>query len=290
VSRIFWCLFFTAWPILGIVVSVISPQMNWGFPDNRESATPLGERIDDLFYLILCIVTIAFIGTMVVLAYVLWKASKNEDEKGWFSHGSHNLEVIWTIVPAGILLFIALYQMDVWAIYRVRDYDLKQQNSPRLNNLVAEVIARQFEWRIRYPAPGTVFKSKKQIDDWLAKPQAGDLYTVNHLHVPLNKETLIYLKSGDVQHSFFVPEMRVKQDAIPGQNIDIWFTVNRAGDFDLTCAELCGWGHYKMRGRVTAIEDFSGFLQKLKAEQDFDGISKSAGEIAATGQTQEVTR
>ncbi len=285
-SRIFWCLFFTAWPIIAIVFCAISPQMDWAFPGNREAATPLGARIDDLFYLILGIVTIAFIGTMVALSYTLWKASKNEDEKGWFSHGSHNLEVIWTIIPSGILLFIALYQMDVWAIYRVRDYDLGRQDSPRLSHLVAEVKARQFEWRIRYPAPGTVFKTKKQVDAWLAKPHAGDLYAVNHLHVPLNQETLIYLKSGDVQHSFFVPEMRVKQDAIPGQNIDIWFTVNRAGDFALTCAELCGWGHYKMRGRVTATDDFQDFLQKLKAEQEFDGITKPA----VAGHLQEITR
>ena len=130
-SRIFWCLFFTAWPIVAVVFCAISPQMDWAFPGNREAATPLGARIDDLFYLILGIVTIAFIGTMVALSYALWKASKNEDEKGWFSHGSHNLEVIWTIIPSGILLFIALYQMDVWAIYRVRDYDLGRQDGPR---------------------------------------------------------------------------------------------------------------------------------------------------------------
>ncbi|MEC9010265.1 MAG: cytochrome c oxidase subunit II transmembrane domain-containing protein, partial [Planctomycetota bacterium] len=95
-SRIFWCLFFTLWPIVAIVVCAIAPAMDWGFPGNREAATPLGQRIDELFYLILGIVTVTFIGTMGALAYVLWKGSKNDDEKGWFSHGSHNLEVIWT--------------------------------------------------------------------------------------------------------------------------------------------------------------------------------------------------
>ena len=174
------------------------------------------EEIDDLFYLILGIVTVAFIGTMGALAYVLWKGSRNEDEKGWFSHGSHNLEVIWTIVPSGVLLFIALYQIDVWAIYRVRDYENRDVD-PRPAHLVAEVTARQFEWRIRYPAPGTKFKTYKQVKDWLAKPHAGDVYAVNKLFVPLNRETLIYLKSGDVQHAFFVPDLRVKQDAMRGR-------------------------------------------------------------------------
>ncbi len=271
-SRIFWCLFFTFWPIAAIVVCAIAPAMDWGFPGNREAATPLGQRIDDLFYLILGIVTVAFIGTMGALAYVLWKGSKNEDEKGWFSHGSHNLEVIWTIVPSGILLFIALYQIDVWAIYRVRDYENRDAD-PRPTHLVAEVTARQFEWRIRYPAPGKKFKTYKEVKDWLARPHAGDVYAVNKLFVPLNRETLIYLKSGDVQHAFFVPDLRVKQDAMPGQSIDIWFTVNRAGKFNLTCAELCGWGHYKMRGEVEAVEDLQAQLRRLKSLQDYDGVT-----------------
>ena len=271
-SRIFWCLFFTFWPIAAIVVCAIAPAMDWGFPGNREAATPLGQRIDDLFYLILGIVTVAFIGTMGALAYVLWKGSRNEDEKGWFSHGSHNLEVIWTIVPSGILLFIALYQIDVWAIYRVRDYENRDAD-PRPTHLVAEVTARQFEWRIRYPAPGKKFKTYKEVKDWLARPHAGDVYAVNKLFVPLNRETLIYLKSGDVQHAFFVPDLRVKQDAMPGQSIDIWFTVNRAGKFNLTCAELCGWGHYKMRGEVEAVEDLQAQLRRLKSLQDYDGVT-----------------
>ncbi len=287
-SRIFWCLFFTAWPIVAIVVCAITPAMDWGFPGNREAATPLGQRIDDLFYLILGIVTVAFIGTMAALSYVLFKASKNKDEKGWFSHGSHNLEVIWTIVPAGVLLFIALYQLDVWAIYRVRDYENRDAD-PRPLHLVAEVTARQFEWRIRYPAPGTRFTTYQQVKDWLAKPHAGDVYAVNRLLVPLNRETLIYLKSGDVQHSFFVPDLRVKQDAMPGQSIDIWFTVNRAGTFDLTCAELCGWGHYKMRGEVEAleVEELESRLKELKQLQDYDGFTPPETAAAASG---EVTR
>ena len=84
-------------------------------------STPIGHRIDDLFYLILIITTLVFIGTQIALGYVLWRGAGGRDENNaWFSHGSHNLEVIWTIVPSGILLFIALFQMDTWADYRVK--------------------------------------------------------------------------------------------------------------------------------------------------------------------------
>ena len=85
-SRIFWCLFFTFWPIVAIVVCAIAPAMDWSFPGNREAATPLGQRIDDLFYLILGIVTVAFIGTMGALAYVLWKTLAALCEKAGLGH------------------------------------------------------------------------------------------------------------------------------------------------------------------------------------------------------------
>ena len=259
----FWCVFFIFWPIVAVLITCISPAMGWWFPG--ESATPLGVQIDNLFYLILIIVTVTFIGTQVAMGYVLWRGSRDTESKAWFTHGSHNLEVIWTIVPSGILLFISLYQMDVWMEYRVKSHFPKGV----LNAPIAEVTARQFEWRIRYPAPG----KKLQL-----KPQPDDLYTVNDLHVPINRPVMIQLRSSDVQHSFFVPDLRVKQDAIPGQIIPIWFEVTRTGDFPLTCAELCGWGHYKMRGRVLAQseDEFQNYLKQLQSDQSYDGVSKPA--------------
>jgi len=143
-----------------------------------------------------------------------------------------------------------------------------QSRYPKDVTAVAEVTARQFEWRIRYPAPG-----KKLAN----LPQPDDLYTVNDLHVPVAKPVLIRLRSMDVQHSFFVPPLRVKQDAVPGTVIPVWFEASQVGSYGLTCAELCGWGHYKMRGRVVAESDreFDQYLLNLKSEQDFDGRNDS---------------
>lgn len=260
-----WTVFFMIWPILAIGAFVVSPQLNWWFPS--EAFTPLGVQIDNLFYLILAIVTLVFIGTQVALGYVLWKGSTHNAPKAWFSHGSHNLEVIWSIAPAGILMFISLYQLDVWMRYRV------QSRYPKEVTAVAEVTARQFEWRIRYAAPG------KKLQ---ALPQPDDLYTVNDLRVPVSRPVLIRLRSMDVQHSFFVPGLRVKQDAVPGAIIPIWFEVSKTGDYDLTCAELCGWGHYKMRGRVLATKEteFTSYLEALQREQNYDGKSESPSNSA----------
>lgn len=269
----FWCVFFMFWPTVAIIASAIAPQMNWWWPYNAGSASPLGERIDDLFYLILVIVTVTFVGVHIALGYVLVTGARKTEGKALFSHGSHNLEVIWTIVPAGILLFIALYQMDVWAEYRI------QSNFPQqaVKAPIAEVTARQFEWRIRYPAPGKTLQ---------LKPQPDDLYTVNDLHIPSGRPVLIYLRSDDVQHSFFVPEMRVKQDAVPGQMIKVWFESTRNDDFELVCAELCGWGHYKMHSRLRAEPEgeFQQYLLQLQREQNYDGTPASlAGSSSETG-------
>jgi len=270
-----WSVFFIVWPILAIWVCWIAPDRGWWFPgEDGKPVTPLGQQIDDLFYLILVIVTVVFIGTQIALGYVLWRGADNTGEKAMFLHGSHNLEVVWTIVPSGILLFIALYQMDVWMQFRIQSHFPAQA----VNQPIAVVTARQFEWRIRYPAPDRVFKGKADRLKWVKQPEPGDLYTVNDLHVPTNRPTGIYLMSGDVQHAFFSPRLRVKQDAVPGQIIPIWFEVIEDDQYELLCAELCGWGHYKMKARLWAQpeREFRAYLKQLEKEQFDDGVSEQS--------------
>jgi cytochrome c oxidase subunit 2 len=267
----FWFFFFMFWAVVAVVVFAIAPSMNWWFPGGALS--PLGKRIDDLFYLILVITGVTFIGTMIALGYVLWTGSsesRHEQTKSWFTHGNHNLEVIWSIVPAGILLFISLYQMDVWAAFRVKStFDPEASLQP-----VAEVTARQFEWRLRLPAPGRKFSSRREVDTWLRNPAPDDLYSVNDLHFPVGKRVLIHLKSEDVLHSFFVPRLRVKQDAVPGLVIPVWFEAEKSGEYELVCAELCGWGHYKMKGQLVAQPeaDYQAYLRQLHSSQFDDGV------------------
>lgn len=267
----FWVFFFIFWPLVAVIASFLSPSMHWWFPGAAQ--TPIGQQIDDLFYMILIIVTIVFVGTQAALGYVLWRGARDTDGEGraMFTHGSHGLEVLWTIVPAAVLLFIALYQLDTWAAYRVKE------NYPRAARLapIAEVTARQFEWRVRYPAPNRKFKNLKDVDGWLKKPEPEDLHAVDELHVPAEQPLVIHLRSGDVQHAFFVPNLRVKQDAVPGLVIPIIFEVLQPGPYEWVCAELCGWGHYKMKARVIAEskEDYQAFLKKLQREQFDDGVS-----------------
>ncbi len=263
----FWGIFFMFWPVVAILSCVVAPARKWWFPGVAMS--PLGERIDDLFYLLLIIVTAVFIATQIAMGYVLWKGASRTSGTAWYTHGSHKLEVIWTIVPSGILLFMALYQLDVWAEFRVTStFPAQARNQP-----LAEVTARQFEWRIRYPAPDRVFRGHDDIKRWLQQPEAGDLYTVNDFHIPTGRPVMFFLRSQDVQHAFFCPELRVKQDAVPGLVIPIWTEAIAGGDYSLLCAELCGWGHYKMKARLAAQPEaaFQKYLRDLQTSQNDDG-------------------
>ena len=258
-----WVSLFAAWPVAAVAALAASPSLGWWFPasagGDMESVNPLGRRIDHLFYVILWICAAVFVLTQAGLAYALFGGARRT--RAIYLHGNHVLEVVWTLVPAAVLVFIAFYQMDVWASFRVETY------YPEGTRPVAEVTGRMYEWRIRYPAPGQPLRET---------PQPGDLYAVNDLKIPAGEPVMIWLRSEDVQHSFSLPEFRIKQDALPGQLIPVWFQADAAGDYTLLCQELCGWGHYKMGGVVTAEppDEHAATMAALAAEQNSDGLDE----------------
>ena len=122
---------------------------------------------------------------------------------------------------------------------------------------LVEVTGRQFEWRIRYASTDGIIGT------------ADDVFTVNQLHLPEGETAVLVIKSQDVLHGFFLPNARVKQDVVPGMKQYVWFKPLKSGQYDIVCAELCGWGHYKMKGRMT-IEPrakFDKWLQETKEAQ-----------------------
>ncbi len=239
----FWSLLFLTVPVFGIGVFWwgMSGYM-WLPPDVSEH----GHTIDHLFNFILVLTGLVFVGTEVVLFWFLWKYDNDtNNEPVKFTHGSHNLEIVWTILPAATLLFIAIYQMNAWADVKLRKPDMAP---------TCKVTARQFEWRIQYPGKDGVLDT---IDD---------IHHVNDLHIPVNEQILVQLESMDVLHDFFLPNLRIKQDAVPGMTIPVWFRATEQGTYDLVCAELCGWGHYKMKGRLT-VETKAQYEQWLADTQ-----------------------
>jgi len=232
---------------------------------DRISNSSSGRDIDHLFDIVLGITGIVFVGTQIALVWAAWRFAARGGRTAQYFHGSQRLEVVWTIIPSAILVFIALYQMGTWAQIKFRS------SLPKVQPL-AEITARQFQWMIRYPGPdgrlGTV----------------DDLHTVNDLRFVKGAPTVIHLKSQDVLHSLFLPQLRIKQDAVPGLTIPVWFDADTAGHYELVCAELCGWGHYKMRGNVTVYgsqADFDRWMDEALQEQARDHPETASVAVAA---------
>lgn len=265
----FWSLLFLMVPIFGVGVFVIAMMAESGplyghwLPVNINDH---GHVIDQLFMFILYLTGVIFVGTSLALFWFLWKydSGKNTQPVS-YTHGSHTLEVVWSILPAATLLFIAVYQMNAWADAKMRrpidspgPDGIEGTTDDLLTPPLVEVTGRQFEWRIRYPGADGKLGTRD------------DLLTVNDLHVPVDEEVVVQIHSQDVLHSFFLPNLRIKQDVVPGMRQFVWFRANRTGVYDIVCAELCGWGHYKMRGRLT-IEDrpsFERYLAGLQQQQE----------------------
>jgi len=228
---------------------------------------------------------ILFVGWGGFFTYCLirFRRSRNPvaDYRGVTSHTSSYLEGGVAIVEAVLLLG---FSIPIWAA-RV------DHRPPENEALVVEVTGEQFAWNAHYAGPDGLFgRTSIDLIDLQSNPlgldrsdPAGkdDVTTVNQLFLPVNKPIIVKLRSKDVIHSFGVPEFRVKQDAVPGLTIPIWFVPNvttvemrtRTGNpefqYEIACAQLCGLGHARMRGFVTveSSEEFQKWLEEAIAEQ-----------------------
>ena len=194
------------------------------------SITTTAPLIDRLFYLVLAITGAIFILVQGTLLVFLVRYRRRPDRKAHYIHGNHLVEIIWTAVPAAILIFLAFRSQQVWSQVR---------GLPPHTDLQVEITAEQFAWNVRYAGADGRFGT------------ADDITTINQLHLPVNQTVLFNLKSKDVIHSFFVPQFRMKQDAVPGLTTHLWVEPTTTGNFEIACAELCGLGHYRMRGFLT---------------------------------------
>ena len=243
-----WSLLFLLVPILGVATFIAAPYFNIYFP---KDVSEHGRTIDNLFNFILVLTGVVFVATEVTLFYFMWKYDeKSTKEPVKYSHGSHALELVWTILPAATLLFIAIYQMEAWASAKMQPPDMKP---------LVEVTGRQFNWDFRYPGPDDELYTEDDI-----------VRTDGKLYLPVNEEVLLKITSLDVLHSFFLPNLRMKQDVIPGMEQSMWFKATETGGYDIVCAELCGWGHYKMKGRVFFLPraQYEEKLEEMRREQN----------------------
>ena len=194
-----------------------------------ENVSTYGGKVDSLFYLIYYITATVFFLVAITMVVFLIKYRRREGRQASYIHGNTTLEIVWTAATALILVVLMFISKPVWGL-------IKQHMPP--GDVYVQVIAKQFNWEVVYPGPDKEFGT------------ADDLQIDNELHVVVNKVVGVALNSKDVIHSFFVPNFRLKQDAVPGREIPVWFEATKPGKYELACAELCGFGHYGMRGWV----------------------------------------
>jgi len=206
-----------------------------------ENVSTFGERIDSLFNLIYVITSVTFVLVAVTLIAFLILYRRREGVRPHYTHGSKTLEIVWTAVPTAILVVLTVLSATAWRDIKMRAPD---------PDVEVRVIGKQFNWRMIYPGPDGRFDT------------GDDVELANELHVPVGKNVIVHLRSDDVIHSFFLPNLRLKQDALPGREITVWFNATKAGHYEIACAELCGFGHYNMRGWLTVHEpqDYQSWL------------------------------
>ncbi|MGO9455231.1 MAG: cytochrome c oxidase subunit II [Candidatus Binataceae bacterium] len=200
-----------------------------------------GPQVDWLFLLIFWIVVITWAAVMVAMVVFMFKYRHRPGRKAEYIEGNTRLEIVWTTVTAVIMIALALMSKSTWA-------EIKEHGPP--GQVFYKVAAKQFNWEITYPGPDGKFDSKA-------------ITVENEMHVPVNQVVRIDLTSKDVIHSFFVPNMRLKQDAVPGRTIHVWFQAKEPGQYAIPCAELCGFGHSGMQGTLT-VESEADFQKWLK--------------------------
>jgi cytochrome c oxidase subunit 2 len=261
----------------------------------KVSASTQGPAIDQVISLTHWLMLVLFVGWGIFFIYTLirFRASKNTkaEYSGVKNHYSSYLEAGVAVIEVALLIGFAF---PIWAS-RVNDVPIDKEA------VQIRVVGQQFAWNIHYPGPDGVFgNSSVDLVDEAENPigldrsddfAKDDVVTVNQLHIPVNTPINISLSTKDVIHSFSLTELRVKQDAIPGMEIPVWFeatmtteeflkttigTGREGKGFEIACAQLCGLGHYRMKGFLTVHNDegYSAWLQKeleyLEEDEDDD--------------------
>lgn len=237
---------------VGIVIVL---WIDW-FPARGSTAA---DDIDTLYDVLLLASVPVFVLVMSVAIYSVFafRARPGDLSDGEPIHGNTKLEIVWVTIPFIMVSALAIYG---WIV--LDDIEAKAQNA-----LKVDVTGQQFAWRFEYPDEGKL-KS-------------------NNLVLPVGRPVEFRIKSEDVLHSFWVPEFRLKSDAVPGLTTRIRLTPDREGTYDVVCAELCGIGHSTMRQKVRVLsrDEYEAWVDKEKGSAADGGTAAAGGDQAAAGKT-----
>ena len=250
--------YFIQGPMFAVFLVVLIIASSWLFMQRRwwmpELASLHGADIDRVFLTTLAIAGVLFILLQGALAYLAYRfgAKRNERARYWIRP---RLEMRFALV-AGIIIFgvdVMIYAMGESGWFRA--WGPAPPGTP-----VIEVMGEQFAWNFRYAGPDGAFgktdpaliSSTNPFGLDKTDPAAkDDILSINQLHLPQDKPVRVRIRSHDVIHSFNLPYQRIKQDAVPGMQVELWFVPKKPGQYEVACSQLCGLGHYRMRAFLT---------------------------------------
>jgi cytochrome c oxidase subunit 2 len=234
----------------------------WWFPP---AISEHGLAYDGQFMRTLIVVGIIFFLAQVILGYVIVRF-RNDGGRASYSHGNNKLETLWTSATAILFLGLVIMGTKIWAGVH---FDEAPANSVNI-----EVMAKQFAWSFRYPGNDGKFghTDLKLVNDSAGNPMGiddkdpaskDDIVSAS-LKVPVGRPIKLIMHSRDVIHNFFVRELRMKQDIVPGMEIPLHFQADKIGIYEVPCSELCGLGHYQMHTtmQVMSQADFDQWMQQ----------------------------
>lgn len=266
-----------------------------------ESASKEGEGVDTLIYVTLVITGIVFVVTQVLLFWFAFKYQEKEGRKAFYFPHNNKLEVIWTVIPAIALTVLIAFGLKHW-------FQLTSE-APK-NAAVVEITGKQFNWLYRYPGKDGQLGRRdfKKIDpaagnelglDW-NDPLNKDDFMPSEMHLVVNKPVKLIIGSRDVIHDVGLPHFRLKMDAVPGIPTTLWFTPkfttkqmkektgNPEFTYEISCDQMCGAGHYSMRG-VIVVEtqaEYDAWLAQQKATYTLAHPDAAPAEGAKADSTQ----
>jgi cytochrome c oxidase subunit 2 len=250
----------------GDFINGLKTAFMYGTP---KSISTHGASVDHLIDVLHYFMIVLFVGWGIYLVYCMIRF---RDRQGHTADTSAKHFMLPKYVEIGVVLFEAFLLIflsgPIWA--RVKTELPKQENAMEIR-----ITAEQFAWNVHYPGRDGKFGTRKVdlIDgtnpigvDRNDPNGKDDIITINQLNIPVNKPIKVILTSKDVIHSFFLPNMRIKQDAIPGMEFEMGFTATETGEFQIQCAQLCGIGHYRMGAMFNVMTDEQ--FNAWKAEEE----------------------
>jgi cytochrome c oxidase subunit II len=225
-------------------------KYGWWLPPDVSTHGP---QIDSLIGALHWFMVLLFVGWGIFFVYCLVKFRARSGHRATYEpiKGVFTKYLEAAVVVVEVFLLFGL-STPVWLAYKTRPPSEAEAMKVR-------VVAEQFAWNFHYPGKdgkfgktdASMMSGENPLGQDLEDPDGkDDIVSVNNLHLLANKPIILTVTSKDVIHSFNIPVMRVKQDTIPGQKVPIWWTAKDTGHFEIACAQLCGLGHYRMRGDV----------------------------------------